>query len=348
MANYVFKGLQLLKLGDLQRAIEAVNGCLAEPLERVSLQLHTRSLDSLACLVKDTSLGSRLTAFGWTHVSLAEEFPERLLRAANRGRAVWANREVYFEEAIQKPWYDWNGAHSNVVHVAFGERFRAPIPKSVAEPSQDVLQRFDSIIKAASGSESSGARTTSVWGEERLHTYSAEISGRCSVAAVRQLLKELGCADGTASWQLSGADDDLQRALETGDFRQTDYPTGCYHFNASRGHYDFAVQPHNLVPVLNCTLNEALLVAGRVFEAKPDIILEIVKSFVSWRLPDGGSGPRTSGNCVRFSLWKGVWKMFVGVEQFIETDPPVRRISPQLRKVAARLKAELIANNLMM
>jgi hypothetical protein len=69
---------------------------------------------------------------------------------------------------------------------------------------------------------------------------------------------------------------------------------------------------------------------------------------VSWQLTDGSPGSSTEGNGFQLRFERGHAKFYVGIEQFSDSDPPVKRVAPRFREIAAQLGVELKPNNLML
>ena len=347
MANYLFKGLRLTTPDDFQRAVDAVLECASRPIDRVSLSLHAHDLAKLQQLVADTPL-SMANAFCWSKSNSPAELPQALLKLAKRARLTWDNRHLSFAEVFDLPWYDWDGSHSGQVRITFSEAFQKPLSAIGADASPDTLRRFAGALGVGAYQDTSEPKTCSSLEEHRQeHLYMATISASRLTEAIPQLAQEFELRDALCSWEICAQPEELRKVLDANRANQRDYPAGCFPLNSGGSSYHFAIQPHWMIPVLNCPLEKALLVADRLISSSSDCVLNIRRTFISWRLQDSSAGPQTQGNGFHFRYEHGRMKLFVGIEQFADSDPPVRTISPRFRDVATRLGAELKSNNLM-
>jgi hypothetical protein len=346
MANFVFKGLRLTTADEIERAIRLVGNCSSHPVERVSLSLHAQDFAKLAELVEGTSI-SNVSAFCWSAHQSPSEFSNSLVPNAAQARIAWANRELYFEEDFVLPFYDWEGSSSGKVRITFSESFQKPFAESTGHPRPEIWLRLANALEIGESERQPQNRTSSIWaGHLRTHSYVASIPAQRKNEAIVRLAEEFALNDASCSWELSASVADLPRVLSANKVFQNDYPKTCSHLNGNQGAVNFAVQPHWLIPVLNCSLEESLLVVGRLISSPFDCALNIRRTFVSWRMADGTPGPRTRGNGYCLNYARGRSKLFVGIEQFSDSDPPVRKISPRFREVAEQLGAELTPNNL--
>lgn len=338
MANYVLKNLSLTNPRELSRAIEVVVGCLAEPIQNVSLGLAANTLEVVKKLVEGTAL-TQINAFAWTRMAEPSAISDELLRLAMQGRLGSVGRTLRFEEHFELPWYDWNGGHSGLMRITYSESHPTPLPPSWANPSNEVVERFGEAVGRAR------VETCSSWEDlRRTHSYMAVIPIQMTPPIIRRLLSCFDFKDITASWELKGLECELSREMAASKAFQSNYPTGCYHLFGGRCEFSFAVRPSWLTPVLNCSFEDALRVTDRMFEQQSDATMSIRRAFVSWRQANGQAGPRTQGNQIQLHRENERFRLFAGIEQLGDLDPPVRHTSSILREAVARLGAELKPN----
>jgi hypothetical protein len=181
--------------------------------------------------------------------------------------------------------------------------------------------------------------------DETTHSYSATIPTGFVQDAARSLLNEFEASALVCSWELSGSTDQLTSLIKTSQLNLNDYPPGCFHRGHRSKEFGAAIRSDWLKPVLNCSLDDAIRVAEAILTTKIPCVGNISRTFLSWKLTQGSFGPKTQGNHVLLSFHGKTPKLFLGAEQWVETDPPVRKVSPNFREIAARLGAELKPNN---
>lgn len=345
MANYGFKGLRLETADDIRRALSTVSEYASEPIERLSVHLYTPSLEDLTRIVQQTSL-TDLRVFCWSRHAFTDDNFNHLLDAATTAEFKWRSSRLSFQAHFPPVWYDWDGAFSGMHTIRYAESFPSPVLLENRIASHQVQVRLRNAIRQLTSPGAAEYRDAmSMSDDETTHSYFATIPTGIVQGAARSLLNEFDASALVCSWELSGSTDQLTSLIKTSQVNLKDYPPGCFHRGLRSKEFGAAVRSDWIKPVLNCGVDDAIRVSEAILTSRIPCNGSISRTFLSWRLPEGTYGPKTAGNHVLLSFCGKTPKLFVGAEQWVETDPPVRSVSPDFREIAARLGAELKPNN---
>lgn len=264
----------------------------------------------------------RFAYYFWSPVRDAQMLRRSELASIRQAHLVFGQRRLSIAPNHTLPPYDWDGLPQETANLTFSETFAEPVDELNKKGNSDIAERIGRSASAGGG-DSPAKITTSLSSKSREHLYITTVARDKAVDVARAICEEFDLREGVGSFECLGSVETLEPLVSEKTFRTTEFPTGCWSFNAT----SFALERTCfLKPVLNVSRSELGEVA-RVIDGLGATVKRsmICRRYLSWRLADRAASPRAQGNYVLLSSQNGGYSMFVGFEQCADTDPSVKQ-----------------------
>jgi hypothetical protein len=176
----------------------------------------------------------------------------------------------------------------------------------------------------------------------RAHHYLFSVPRAKAALIVRELSLRLGLSIGLASFEFLGTADHIEQIRRSGNYNFERFPANCWSFNQPGGSAFALERAGFIAPILNVNASQLGDAAARLKSLGARITrCSFARRYIAWKLDDGCTTPRAGGNYLLLSRLKTGCAIFIGCEQYSDSDPPVARFSASTSERLGRLGAKL-------
>lgn len=330
---------------DPQQAFAALSRFLAVSTagnygEKVCLSLDVHTAEDLLDLLQDTGI-SAVSLFFWGDFSPQDMLTHPLLRLTSAVRVKFRDTLISVSKAGGVPFYDWD----ELPHSHVSLQLSVPAALQAGNTPKPEIQGLlaSSITKAMGSFRAEELRCVpSISRNDVRQGYIYSIDAAKVTETLAGTLAVLGAHSVTGAFMATIPVSQYSVAWFGDQFRLSEYPPEI----ASLNHMGtpFAVQPLTMVhPVPNCLMPDAGKVAVRTWARRRAVkCLALQRGFLPWIYKKDAATRRLGGNYGKMLLWNGRITVEVGIEQFADSDPPVRVVRTAVREKARALGYDLV------
>jgi hypothetical protein len=317
---------------------------LAEESAMLCLEAHFRDLDAVKRLA-EVIPSHEFACYCWSEFPNSREFDRPEFQKLSQAQVVFENASVLFgPRDIPQP-YDWDGHALDEIVLTLELRSVHRAPREDHDPSAAVTKLFADAARNVLGHGSEGAvKTTSIYRNEIVaHQYTIIVPSKHAATLASELSVTFRLRNGVGSYEFLGTPAELEILEREGHYHFSGFPAGCWNLNAPLNTRFALARQSFLRPVLNVTAAQ-LRQAATVLDSLGDRIARcaVVRKYLAWRLRGNKVSPRTQGNYIFISQQKAGYAIFVGFEQYADTDPSVKEFTaaaaPMVESLGATLK----------
>jgi hypothetical protein len=303
------------------------------------VEAHFYDLDGVKRL-SDVVQSERYTCYGWT------KFVDPKIDKTSHAKLVFESASVLLNPVNLTQPYDWDGNPSDSLTVVFEQRELNGIsgPGSIAGPSS-TAQILQNIVSDITGQNPKlVVNLTNIWrAEGRTSQYSIVVPMKVVDSVFERLCRAFDLKNGVGSYELMGTASDLEKIKNGGEYQFDQFPQNCWNLN-SPINLPFALARQSLVrPILNIT-TKRLPDAAKVLDLLGDRsrCCQISKRYLAWMLAGSEFSPSSASNYVLVKRQGSGCRIFLGFEQYADSDPAAEQFiayaTPVVAKLGARLK----------
>jgi len=317
---------------------------LAEDATEFCLEAHFHDLEALKRL-SEIVPSNRYACYCWRPIADPHELKDAELAYVRNARLVFGDTSISVEEGHALPPYDWDGKPSEMVTLRLVRRHLKPLSAESAQPSPATVQLCSEIAANVLGADlSEPVKTVTEWTDDgRAHNYLMTVSRTKAASIAAELCSVFSLSGGAGSFELLGTASQIEKVQRLGRYFFDGFPTNCWSFNDGNGRTPFALARSSfLSPVLNVDSSQLTQAASTLDSLGRRVTrCGVVRRYLAWRLEHGLS-PRTQGNYLLLSQQKGGCALFVGFEQYADSDPTTPQFadsaSGRLERFGIKLK----------
>ena len=343
MTNYEITGWQLsTTVKGVERLLLLIDSVTAGSSE-LCLEAHFKTVEDMERLsqVLPTSL---YCCYCWSKIGQPNDLRRPEFKRLGEASFFFSRYEVSLSARPIPPTYDWDGKPSRTVSVALIDRNpHCTDEKRNGEAAVNLLQ--DVLREEVGQSGKTEVHIMNMTSDGSVcYRYLVQVPALHAPAFLERLFSRLGLSNGLSSFEFLGSADQIASIFRERLYGFENFPKGCRNFNGSSGKTSFALgRASFLYPVLNVRRDQCFAVAQLMDEFGDKIPkCHFVRKYLQWTLGNGMFSPRTQDNYVILSKQRVGCLLFVGVEQYGDEDPSVRRItasiSPVLDELGMKLK----------
>lgn len=344
MEHFEVKGWQL---PTLQTAVEkalVLLKRLAEESTAFCLEAHFLDLDGPKRLAEVVP-SDRFSCYCWSALDDHKELQRPEFRNVGNAQIVFENTTVRLESGyICLPPYDWDGRSPVSAMVRLVRKHLKPLKEEDREPSPALVTLCTEAAEGAIGAElQEPVKTVTEWMDEaRVHNYLVLVPADKAASVACKVCARLGLKNGFGSYELLGTVAELEDIQRGGHYRFEGFPAKCQNLNAPFDTPFALARQGFLRPTLNVEAAR-LPDAAAVLETLGDRVAHcaVIRKYLAWKLGANEVSPRTQGNYILLSRQKVGYAMFIGFEQYADSDPSVKRFAAAATPVVEHLGATL-------
>jgi hypothetical protein len=326
MTSYAITGFQMKNCTDAAVNLLSLLEMLSPDSGDFCVEAHFKTIDAMKRLADDL-LSSRFALYCWRNMENPAEFSRQEFQSIRTARLLFDSREIHINSDPPMPPYDWNGKVIDSVHVGYTERESKPQEPGSSRPSARTQRLFQGAVERITGNSATVHVRDSASAKSRAYSYSSVVHLAETASLVEELCRQFELSRGLGSFEFLGTAAEIEMLALGGQYSLSEFPAGCWSFNASAGKTPFALARYSFCyPVLNVPRGDLTRVAALIDSFDADLSqISIIRKYVSWKLMDGRCSPKCQGNYALVSREKTGYELSVGFEQYADADPSVKQ-----------------------